>query len=58
MRVTYSRRSLAQIDAIASYIARDNAAAASALLVRIERLALLIGRFPQMGRMTDQPESG
>jgi addiction module RelE/StbE family toxin len=55
MRVSYSPRAIAQIEEITSYIARDNPAAAAAMLERIERLTRLLSRFPLMGRATDFP---
>lgn len=54
MRVSYSRRTLAQLEDIFAYIAKDNPAAAAALARRIETLALLLGQHPAIGRPTDK----
>jgi addiction module RelE/StbE family toxin len=54
MKVRYSRRALTQLDQIFSYIAKDNPAAASAVVERIDALATLLGRYPTMGRPTDK----
>lgn len=54
MRVRFSRRALAQLDDIFTYIAKDNPIAASTVLDHIERLALLLGKYPSMGRPTDK----
>jgi plasmid stabilization system protein ParE len=56
MKVVYSRRAIAQIDEILSYIARDNPIAAEVLIARIDRLAGLLGKAPRMGRPTDYEE--
>jgi len=56
MKVGYSPRALAQLDEIFTYIARDNLSAAAALVERVERLAMLLGKFPQMGRTTDKSD--
>ncbi|HEX5846315.1 MAG TPA: type II toxin-antitoxin system RelE/ParE family toxin [Rhodoplanes sp.] len=53
MRVSYSRRTLAQLEDIFAYIAKDNPAAAAALARRIETLALLLGQHPAIG-LTDK----
>ena len=54
MRVSYSRRALAQLDEIFAYIAKDNAAAAAAVVNRIDALIALLGKYPTMGRATDK----
>jgi toxin ParE1/3/4 len=54
MKVRYSRRALTQLDQIFSYIAKDNPAAAAAVVDRIEALVGVLGRYPTMGRPTDQ----
>jgi toxin ParE1/3/4 len=54
VRVSYSRRTLAQLEDIFAYIAKDNPAAAAALARRIETLALLLGQHPAIGRPTDK----
>ena len=56
MKVRYSRRALTQLDQIFSYIAKDNPAAASAVVDRIEALAVLLGRYPTIGRPTDKED--
>ena len=58
MKVRYSRRALTQLDQIFSHIAKDNPAAAAAVLNRIEALAALLGRYPTMGRTTDKEDHG
>jgi toxin ParE1/3/4 len=54
MKVTFSKRAIAQLDEIFGHIARDNPAAAAAVVERIEALALLLGKYPAMGRRTDK----
>jgi toxin ParE1/3/4 len=54
MRVSYSPRAIAQLKEISSFIARDDEAAAAAMLDRIERLIMLLGKFPGLGRPTDK----
>ena len=56
MRVTYSPGALAQLDEIFAYIANDNPSAAATLIERIERIVMLVGKFPQMGRLTDKSD--
>jgi addiction module RelE/StbE family toxin len=56
MKVTYSPQALRQLDSIFAYIARDNPKAAAAVVDHIEATAKLIGRFPSMGRPTDEPD--
>src|SRR5688572_23496758 len=55
MKVSYSRRALAQLEEIFSYIALENSSAAANLIDRIEALVLLLGQLPQMGRSTGRP---
>jgi len=55
MRVTYSPGALAQLDEIFVYLGNDDPSAAAALTERIERIIMLVGKFPQMGRLTDKP---
>jgi plasmid stabilization system protein ParE len=54
MRVRYSSRAIAQLKEISSFSARDDEAAAAAVLDRIERLVVLLGKFPALGRPTDK----
>jgi toxin ParE1/3/4 len=51
--VRYSRRALAQLDEILSYLATENRRVAVSLLKRINALASLIERHPAIGRPTD-----
>ena len=54
MNVVWSRRALTQLDAITSFIARDNPAAAMSVARRIRVTASLLGPFPRIGRQTDE----
>jgi toxin ParE1/3/4 len=54
MRVSYSRRALAQLDEIFAYIAKDNETAAKAVVDRIDALVRLLGKYPTIGRATDK----
>jgi len=54
MRISYSRRALAQIDEIFVYINKDNPAAARGFLERIDALVSLLGKYPLIGRTTDK----
>jgi toxin ParE1/3/4 len=56
MRVTYSPRALAQLEAIFTYIAEVNPRAARAVVDHIEATASLLGAFPWMGRPTDEKD--
>jgi plasmid stabilization system protein ParE len=46
MRVRFTRRAITQLDAIFNYIARDNPAAAAAVVARIEERADRLQIFP------------
>ncbi len=50
MRVRWTRRALRALDGIASYIARDNPAAAHRIVARLEEAATQLARHPAMGR--------
>ena len=56
MRLRYSRRALAQIDEVISYIARDDPRAAAAFGERVHALAQLLTRYPSIGRPADLDE--
>jgi len=49
MKVRYTRRSLANIDRIFRYIARENPAAAARVIERIEGLIRQLADVPEMG---------
>jgi toxin ParE1/3/4 len=55
MNVRYTRRALAQLDEILTFIERDNARAAAAVKSRIKRRIELLGRFPYSARMSTRP---
>ena len=56
MTVRYTRSALADLDAIVTYIAEDNPAAAHAVRERTELMADQLSRFPYMGRDSDEPD--
>ena len=53
-RVTWSTRALDDIDSIASYIARDSPAYASAVVSRIINTARALRQFPFAGRVVPE----
>lgn len=53
MTVRFSRPALKDLDEIFEYVARDNPVAARHLLLQIKASAERIGRYPYMGRATD-----
>jgi toxin ParE1/3/4 len=55
MRVRWSETAFAELGEIRSYIAKDNPAAARAVVLRIEQVTTRLGRFPWMGSATDVP---
>ena len=54
MRISYSRRALAQLDEIFAYIEKNNPAAAATFMDRVDTLVALLGKYPMMGRVTDK----
>ncbi len=56
MRVRWSQSSLTEIEDIFAYIHERNAAAASSVVARIERLTSMLTDFPLAGHVTDDPE--
>ena len=56
MRLRYSRRALAQVDEIVAYIAKEDPRAAAAFGARVDGLALLLTRYPSIGRPTNLDE--
>ena len=54
MKVRYSAAALSDVHDILDYIARDNAAAATAVAMRLEQLVARIGEFPRMGYAVDE----
>lgn len=54
MKVTYSRRSLRQLEVIHAYIDKRNPRAAREVMARIRELCERLGEFPGMGTQTDQ----
>jgi addiction module RelE/StbE family toxin len=55
MRVRYTEAALADLNAIFSYIAKDNPKAATFVVGRIEQVVSRIGDFPYMAHGTDEP---
>ena len=55
-RVVWSPRALDDVDSIASYIARDSTAHASAVVTKIIRATRTLRRFPFAGRMVPEFE--
>jgi toxin ParE1/3/4 len=55
-RVVWSPRALDDIDSIASYIARDSTAHASAVVTKIIRATRTLRRFPFAGRIVPEFE--
>ena len=56
MKVRYSRRALAQLEQVHSYIFEHNPSAARRVVERIEDLCEKLGEFPGMGHTTDHPD--
>lgn len=54
MKIVYSRRALAQLDAIFAFIGKDNPAAAAAVVNRVETCAGRLGEYPYLGRVTEK----
>ncbi|MEA2905032.1 MAG: hypothetical protein QOI12_2419 [Alphaproteobacteria bacterium] len=54
MKVSYSRRALAQVAEIFAYLEEDNPIAAAAVVARIENLVSLLSKYPTIGRTTDK----
>jgi toxin ParE1/3/4 len=52
MRVRWTEVAFAELHDIHSYIARDNPAAAKAVVLRIEQVVARLERFPHMARTT------
>ena len=57
MRVRWTRPALARLQEITEYIARDNPAAADALLAEILEIVARLRRFPLMGRPGPAPDT-
>ena len=55
MKVTYSRRSLRQIEEIHDYVSERNPRAVREVIVRISELCERLSEFPKIGTATDQP---
>ncbi|GLH78031.1 hypothetical protein SSBR45G_29390 [Bradyrhizobium sp. SSBR45G] len=56
MKVRWSQSSLAELEAIFSYIHERNSAAAAAVVARVERLTSILADFPLAGHVTDEPK--
>ncbi len=54
MRVSYSPRAVSEINEAFDYIAADNPAALSRLMLRIESIAALLSERPGIGRRTSK----
>lgn len=57
MEVKWLRRALNDLEAIASYIERDNPQAAQALVESIREKTERPGSFPYMGRASEKPDT-
>ena len=57
MNVRFTRKALADLDQIRSFIGKENPAAASRLATRLIELAWALGDNPKEGRRTDEPGS-
>ena len=57
MEVRWLRRALEVLDTIASYIARDNPAAARALVQRIRDTTERLASFPYVGRASEKADT-
>jgi toxin ParE1/3/4 len=55
MNVRFTRKALADLDQIRSFIGKENPAAASRLATRLLELAWALGDNPKEGRRTDEP---
>jgi len=55
-RVVWSPRALDDVDSVASYIARDSTAHASAVVAKIIRATRILHRFPLAGRIVPEFE--
>jgi toxin ParE1/3/4 len=55
MRVSWSKRALAQLQSAYKWIAKENPTAAEEFLEAAAALVDLLGAFPGMGTQTDQP---
>lgn len=50
MKIVWTRRALREIDQAFAFVARDNSAAASALVAAIEARAAVLAEHPEIGR--------
>ena len=55
MKVSWSPRALAQLRAAHTYIAQNNPGAADEFVEAADALAGLLGEYPGMGVVTDEP---
>ena len=55
MNVRFTRKALADLDQLRSFIAKENPAAASRLVTGILELSLALDDNPKEGRRTDEP---
>ena len=55
MNVRFTRKALADLDQLRSFIGKENPAAASRLATRLLELAWALGDNPKEGRRTDEP---
>lgn len=58
MKVRFTRRATAQLDAIFNYIAKDNPAAAAAVVARVEDRAADLSYFPIPANLPGKRASG
>jgi toxin ParE1/3/4 len=54
VKIRYTRRAIAQLDSIYSYIEADNPRAAKAVKARIQRAIGRLAQFPYSSRATDR----
>jgi toxin ParE1/3/4 len=54
MRVRFTPRAFSDLEAIRTYIAENNPAAAGRVVALIEQIALRLGDFPESGQRSDE----
>jgi plasmid stabilization system protein ParE len=54
MRVRYTPRAFSDLEAIRTYIAKHNPAAAGKVVALIEKIVLRLGDFPESGQRSDK----
>ena len=56
MKVRYSARARAQMNAIHEYIRERNESAATVVIFRIRQTAITLSEWPRLGRQTDEAD--